>query len=227
MILCPFYPLNCQTLISGEKKQYSFWDEQNKGIYNLTTFSPISFSGHYLNGVQTIFGYKFNPHLYLGGGIGFERFTSMPTYDNFTANLTLMPVFADFRYVVLKKKISPVLAVDAGYKVLLNIPSTQFILHTDTIFSGSVWTDYYDNDTYKKGGFFITIEAGIKMNIFKRVLIYGSADYSLWSISGNHNFWIYEYLPGSGSGSTLKVSEIVSPTLAYTHIFLVRLGIGF
>jgi hypothetical protein len=159
--------------------------------------------------------------------MGLERLNSLTTYDNIPANLTLLPVFADIRYVILKKKISPVIALDGGYKFLLNNYSSSFIYESDVIFPGVAWDDYYDNDTYKQGGFFLTAEAGIKMNIYKRLIIYGSVDYSLWSVSGDHHHWIYDYKVNSDNQTILKETEITSRTLAYTHIFLIRLGFGF
>src|SRR5271157_2680689 len=85
----------------AQKRDTSF-QEKPTGFYNVTTFSPVTFNGQFLSGVQTICGYKVNKHLSIGGGIGYERFNSILTYDNFKANLSLLAVFADIRYSFLE-----------------------------------------------------------------------------------------------------------------------------
>jgi hypothetical protein len=202
-------------------------DERPKGFYNVTSFSIFSFSGNWMNGMQTICGYKFSPHLGLGGGIGIERFTNLPTYSNYSGNFTLIPVFADFRYTILKTKVSPVIAVDAGYKFLINIPSSQMVTWTDSIYPSYAWNDYYLYDTYLRGGPFITVEIGVQARVYKRIGLSCSVDYSLWSVSGDNHYWVYQYVPGDPGTVKAIVNEYVEPVLAYQHVFLIRFGFTF
>ena len=55
--------------------------EKPRGLYNNTSFAIASGRGNLFSGMQTLFGYKFNPHLGLGRGVGIERFTKLPTYS--------------------------------------------------------------------------------------------------------------------------------------------------
>ena len=228
--ICCCYDLSFgQETGTPDKKGDPSFSEKSTGFYNVTTFSPVTFSGQFLNGLQTICGYKINKYLSIGGGIGYERFTSIPTYDNFKTDLSLLPVFADIRYTVLNRKFSPVIALNAGYKILLNKPSTQ--IHYDTVYSNilgvSAQNDYSDYDTYKCGGFFITAEAGVKARVFRRVALYLAVDYSLWSVSGVYHLMNREYLLGSGGWVLTGSTETTDKSLAYVHVFLVRLGIVF
>ena len=207
---------------------FNKWMEEfPRGWYNVTTFSMITSTEQSLNGMQTIEGYKLNPHIGAGIGAGIERFRQMPMYDIFTANLTMIPVFADFRYTVLKSKISPVIAVDLGYKFLMNIPSTQYITHTVEAFPGMAWNTYYDNDTYRQGGFFLNAEAGMRVKVYKRLSLNCSIDYSLWSVSGDRNKWNYQYLSAPGGSEKVTVFFTTQKTTAITHTFLFRIGFGF
>jgi hypothetical protein len=206
------------------------FSEKPTGFYNVTTFIPVTFSGEFLSGLQTICGYRVNPYLSIGGGIGYERFNSIPTYEDFKADLSLLPVFLDIRYTVLNRKVSPVIAVNAGYKFLLNKPSTQ--IRYDTVYSNvitvSARNDYSEYTIYNQGGPFVTAEVGIKAMVFKRVGLYLAVDYSLWSVSGDYYLTNKQYLLGSDDIWRLKYSdETTDKSLAYVHVFLVRLGIVF
>jgi hypothetical protein len=206
------------------KQSRSRWLEQkSKGFYNVTTFSPVSFQGQLFTGMRSSCGYRFNPYLGAGGGIGLERFTSMPMYDDYSANLSLMPLYAEIRYTVLKGRTSPVIALNGGYKVLLNVPSTNMTSLTLPIYPGIAWNEYYEYDTYTAGGFFITVEAGVQVMVYKRLGIYMAVEYSLWSVSGDRHYWEYDYLYGS-SGLDIKTYHYVEKTLAYTHVFGLRIG---
>jgi hypothetical protein len=201
--------------------QSDWWTEKPTGFYNNTTFGIVTTRGNLFTGMQSSAGYKLNPHIAFGGGVGLERYTDTPTYDTLTANLSLLPVFAEVRYTILKKRVSPVVALNGGYKILLNVPSSQMISWTEVVYPGFFWTDFYEYDTYTRGGFFFTVEAGVKANVWKRLSMYLSADYSLWSIAGDHHYWMYEH----AGGNTTETHE-VSQTVAYTHVFVLRLGFG-
>lgn len=201
--------------------------EKPQGLYNNTSFAIISDRGNWFSGMQTTFGYKFNPHLGVGGGAGIERFTNLPTYDYYTANFTFLPVYAELRYTFLKSKVSPVIALDAGYKFLINTPSSQMDTWTTWLYPPYAWNDYYSWDTYTRGGPFFTIEAGVNFKIYRRLGLYASADYSLWSVSGVNNYWIYQYIYMSAPGETVKEFQYTEPVKAYQYCFMFRLGFTF
>lgn len=57
--------------------------------------------------VRAAFGYQFNPHIFTGLGVG------VGLYDEFE-DLGI-PVFANFRYTILNKRVSPFVDAKAGY----------------------------------------------------------------------------------------------------------------
>jgi hypothetical protein len=214
---------------TGNEKSAPSPGAMQTGFYNVTTFSPVTFTGQFLNGIQTICGYKINNHLAIGGGAGVERFTSILTYDNFKTNLTLLSVFADIRYTFLDKKVSPVVAVDGGYKFLLNKASTQnrFDTALGNIDGISSRTDYMDNNVFNQGGLFFTVEAGVKAKVFKKVALFLSLDYSLWEITGDYHLSTQTDILGSDGWVLSNPIMTTENSVAYIHVFLVRLGIAF
>jgi hypothetical protein len=212
------------------KEEVPSFNQKSTGFYNVTTFIPVTFSGQFLSGLQTICGYKVNNYLSIGGGIGYERFASILTYEDFKADLSLLPVFADIRYTVLNGKFSPVIAVNGGYKFLLNKPSTQ--VRYDTVYSNTIGVpgrnDYSDYNIYQGGGPFITAEAGVRAMVFKHIGLYLAVDYSLWSVSGTYYLTNKQDLLGSDNIWRMSGSdETTDKSLAYVHMFLIRLGIVF
>jgi len=202
-------------------------NEKPKGLYNNTSFAIISGRGNLFSGMQTVFGYKFNPHLGIGGGIGIERFTNLPTYSYYTGNFTLMPVFAEIRYTVLKSRFSPVIALQGGYNEIINIPSTQAEEWTVWEYSPYVWSYYYSYDSYLRGGPVATLELGVNARIYKRFGLYASVDYSVWSVSGTRSTWRYQHI--SVDPGKEKITEFFNTqsVFAYQQIFLFRLGFTF
>lgn len=57
--------------------------------------------------VRAAFGYQFNPHIFSGLGIG------VGLYDEFEE--LGLPIFADFRYTIFNKRISPYIDLKAGF----------------------------------------------------------------------------------------------------------------
>jgi hypothetical protein len=213
-----------------DKRGDSSFSEKTTRFYNVTTFIPITLNGQFFSGLQTICGYKVYNNLYIGGGIGYERFNSILTYEDFKADLSLLPVFADIRYTLLQGNFSPVIAVNAGYKFLLNKPSTQ--VRYDTVYSSiitvSARNDYSDYNMFKRGGPFITAEVGVKVSVFKGVSLYLAADYSLVSVSGDYHLTNKQNLLGSDDIWRLTSSkETTEKSLAYVHAFFLRLGVVF
>ena len=214
--------------LSDEKPNQCF-QETATGFYNVTTFTPLTFNGDVFHGFQTICGYKVIPHLAIGGGIGYERFGSIPTYDDFKTNLMMLPVFIDIRYTVLNRKVSPVIVLNAGYKILLNKPSSQVVYDTayHTVITVSGRSDYADYDIYRNGGPFITAGIGVKLRLYRRLSAYCSAEYSLWSVSGNRYSSDRSWLMGNNGWALVNSTETTSRTMTYVHVFQIRLGIVF
>ncbi|MCX6283181.1 MAG: hypothetical protein NTW31_02950 [Bacteroidetes bacterium] len=201
--------------------------EKPKGLYNNTSFAIVSGRGNVFSGMQTAFGYKFNPHLGIGGGIGIERITNLPTYSYYTANFTFMPIFAEVRYTILKTRFTPVIALQGGYKVLINTPSSQMDEWMTWIYPPFAWNYYYNYDTYTRGGLFANLEIGVNAKVYKRFGVYASVDYSVWSVSGTNHYWVYnaqEFDPGR---VTYVATEYTQGVVAYQGIFMLRLGFTF
>jgi hypothetical protein len=216
-------PALCQETSSVERPDH----ELIPHWYNVTTISIATTTGQFFNGMQTIMGYRIIPELGVGIGAGVERFSQMPLYDGYKANLSMLPLFADIRYTILRSRVSPVIALNLGYKFLLNIPSTQYTTHTDTVYSGYAWNSYYSLDTYKTGGWFLGAEAGVKMRIARKFFLNAFLGYSLWSVSGTRNEWLYQFLPSSQGG--IQETDILTTykSTAITHTFMFRVGFGF
>jgi len=198
-------------------------------FYNVTTFIPVTISGQFFGGLQTISGYRLIDHLSIGGGIGYERFISIPTYEDFNADLSLLPVFADIRYTFLNRKFSPVIALNGGYKILLNRPSTgtrDYSTYSNvlTVPSRNDFTDY---NTYLRGGPFFTAEVGVKAKVCKKLALFLAVDFSIWSITGDYHLKNKQYLQGSGGWVLTDSTQTTEKSLAYVNMFLFRLGIVF
>jgi hypothetical protein len=209
----------------NSQKKFKWMAEDSEGWYNVTTFSFDFFKGPLISGMQTIIGYKLNPHIAIGGGIGLERYVNMNLYDELTANFSLLPVFTDIRYTMLNKRVTPVIAMQVGYKFLLNRTSSQ-IASWDVPAFPPAYTHYDEYDYYDEGGMSFTIEAGVKMKVYQRLGIYLSAAYSLWSVSGDHYKWAYAHLIAPGGPEVIQTSNTIRPTEAYNRILLIRLGIS-
>ena len=129
----------------------------------------------------------------------------------------------------LPGKISPVIAINAGYKILLNKPSTQVRYNSvyGDVDGVSSRNDYSDYNIYQTGGPFIAAEAGVKARVSRQVALLLALDYSLWSVSGDYHLVDKGYLLGSGGWVPAGSSESTDRSIAYVHVFLVRLGIVF
>jgi hypothetical protein len=222
-------PMSGQTSLSNNKKTDTVFHNKSTGFYNVTTFSPITVTGQFLNGIQTICGYRINQHLSVGGGIGYERFVSMLTYYNFKANLDFLPVFADIRYTFLDGKVSPVLVLNGGYRFLLNKATTQ--VRYDTLYGSvdvvSSRNDYKDSNTFKQGGLFFSIEAGMKAKVSRSLALYLAVSYSLTKISGDYYLTNHTDLLGSAGWVQSGLDQSTEKSIAYVQVFQVRLGIAF
>lgn len=71
-------------------------------------------------GIMTAHGFQFNPHIFLGGGLGF-RFNAggddiywLDSDETVEAYNVYLPIFAAFRYDIMDKKVSPFLEYRLG-----------------------------------------------------------------------------------------------------------------
>lgn len=129
------------------KKGYRTQIEQTLEIGEFVTF-----------GYDAIFGYQFNSHLQLGGGIGLRAFSDEVRGDGFG-----VPLYADFKVNFLKTKVTPFFALKAGSLITAD-PTFYFStsvgvkIHFSkaralSISTGVAWAgcDYYDYYGYYIG----------------------------------------------------------------------------
>lgn len=212
---------------SVKESSFEHWlTNKPKGLYNITSFSIVSERGNLFSGMQSSVGYKFNPHLGIGGGVGIERFTNLPTYDAYSTNFTLMPVFAEIRYTMLKSRVTPVIALQCGYKFLINRPWSQTDYTSWWLYPGLVINESYIWDEYDRGGMFLTGEIGVNFRIYQRFGIYAALTYSLWSVTGKHYHEIVQTI-FMNSPPVVKEWLYTDAVKAYQHIFLFRVGFSF
>lgn len=99
-----------QIAFSFPKNKLSFDSVKQKGFTLIPelSFSGMNFSGDDFYGsvgINLVAGYLFNPHIYVGGGMGMEYNTSA----------LYVPFFVVFRYNMLRKFVSPYLTAEGGY----------------------------------------------------------------------------------------------------------------
>lgn len=129
------------------KKGYRTQIEQTLEIGEFVTF-----------GYDAIFGYQFNSHLQLGGGIGLRAFSDEVRGDGFG-----VPLYADFKVNFLKTKVTPFFDLKAGSLITSDptfyfSPSVGVKIHFSkaralSISTGVAWAecDYYDYYGYYIG----------------------------------------------------------------------------
>ena len=131
----------------------SLWAQSNKsvheGYYNLTQMSFIIGEVSYNSAVKSemipsvvnINGYRVNEYFSVGVGVGM---TPLP--------YTIFPVFADFRVILLKSNLSPVLAFKGGYAFANS--------------KKDIWG--YGSDNKNTGGAMVNPEVGFKIPMTER-----------------------------------------------------------
>lgn len=84
-----------------------------RGFYNVTDIGFLpgrnNYSGVFTVSAQTSCGYRINPNISLGAGVGLENF-----------EVALAPLFGEARFNLLKGSFSPFLAVKGGYALPMN-----------------------------------------------------------------------------------------------------------
>lgn len=136
----------------------SFNNRKEKGIYNIMQFSLLLGTNQFTDGptyfrtaVSPSFtitnGYIFNDHWAAGAGVGFEIF-----------NYNLFPLFAEIRYTLWDRKISPFVALKGGYS-FANFKAKQY----EELYLN--WPPYNINDASLRnyGGLMFNPEVGVKV----------------------------------------------------------------
>ena len=135
-----------------KKKEFS-----KKG-YRTQIEQTIDFGDFGAFGYDAIFGYQFNSHLQLGGGIGLRALSDEVTGDGFG-----VPLYADFKVNFLKTKVTPFFDLKAGSLITADptfyfSPSVGVKIHfskaralsisTGVAWAGCEYYDYYIGDEY-------------------------------------------------------------------------------
>lgn len=68
-------------------------------------------------GLYTTHGYRFNRHLFLGAGLGFEVYAMDVSNLKIISKSLTIPIYAETRFYLLNTRISPVLVGRGGYSV--------------------------------------------------------------------------------------------------------------
>ena len=119
----------------------------NQVTYNNNGQDDVGLSLHSIN------GYQFWPTLFVGGGVGIDRFIS---YQE-----TFSPFYLRLASEFLKKKVTPYVYADAGY--------------------GVMWQTSYDHNYYSyyknKGGFYCAAGGGVRVYTHSRASVMFSIGY--------------------------------------------------
>ena len=136
----------------------NFKNSQNTDYYYSTNQDDVGLS------LQTVNGYQFWPYLFVGGGVGIDRFI---TYQQ-----TFSPFFLRVSSEFLKRKVTPYVYVDAGYSVMWKQPSNNYIS--------------YKNE----GGAYASAGGGVRIYTRSRASVILSAGYKMNMSSST---WTYTY----------------------------------
>jgi hypothetical protein len=120
----------------------------NNGYYGNTNQDDIGLS------FQTVNGYQFWPYLFVGGGVGIDRFI---TYQQ-----TFSPFFLRLSSEFLKRKVTPYVYLDGGYSVMWKEHSTSDIVYTKS-----------------DGGAYVAAGGGVRIYTRSRASVILSAGYKM------------------------------------------------
>ena len=136
----------------------NFKNSPNSNYYYNTNQDDIGLS------LQTVNGYQFSPYLFVGAGVGIDRFI---TYQQ-----TFSPFFLRLSSEFLKRKVTPYVYADGGYSVMWKQPSNGDIS--------------YKNE----GGAYASAGAGVRIYTRSRASVILSAGYKMNMSSST---WVYTY----------------------------------
>lgn len=213
-------------LAFSQEKQDSLNHQKRCRFYDVSTFSINVAGKPLINGFRTINGYRIYHGISAGIGIAAERFVAVPTYDSFKANFSLMPVFADLRYTFLQGRVSPVIALNAGYVFLLNRPSSAETYNRRDLLPPFAWDDIYYYDHYERGGLWLNAEAGVQFRTWKRYSLFASFNYSLCRVSGTRRTAVYQTII-AGNEQQQNVSYFNEKVIAWLDLFGISVGVAF
>ena len=117
--------------------------------------------------LQTINGYQIWPYLFVGGGVGIDRFI---TYQQ-----TFSPFFLRISSEFLKRKVTPYVYLDGGYSVMWKQPSND-----------------YETNVKNVGGAYVAAGGGVRIYTRSRASVILSAGYKMNMSSSNWNY-TYDY----------------------------------
>ena len=83
-------------------------DYRTSGYMGFVEESTITDFDNFYGGINTTHGYQFNQHIFAGAGAGI-----IMSYDN--TSTVGVPIYADFRYTMLKSKVTPFFEGKIGY----------------------------------------------------------------------------------------------------------------
>jgi hypothetical protein len=115
--------------------------------------------------LQTINGYQFWPYLFVGGGVGIDRFI---TYQQ-----TFSPFFVRVSSEILKRKVTPYVYLDGGYSVMWKQPSNDYTTNIKNV-----------------GGAYVAAGGGVRIYTRSRASVILSAGYKMNMSSSS---WSYTY----------------------------------
>ena len=157
-------------------------DRGYRNMTELAIFYGVNFKNNptnydYYNGtqddigisLQTINGYQFWPYLFVGAGVGIDRFV--------TFQQTFSPFFVRVSSEFLKRKVTPYVYLDGGYSVMWRQPT-----NTDV--------------TYKnEGGAYTSAGGGVRIYTRSRASVILSAGYkmNMSSSTASYNYGSYTY----------------------------------
>jgi len=117
--------------------------------------------------LRTVHGYRFFPYLFIGGGVGFDRYTGH--FQSY------VPLFARLQSEFLKGKITPFVSVDAGYGFLVQENESEGLVYTRKP---------------NLGGVYVATAAGVRFYTQSRVSVALTLGYSLQK---SRSTFRYEY----------------------------------
>ncbi len=89
-------------------------DFRTKGYMGFGEESTLTDFDKWWGGVSTTHGYQINPHFFVGGGVGV-----LFSYNNKNNSKSKVgvPLYGDFRYTMLKSRVTPFFEGKVGYSV--------------------------------------------------------------------------------------------------------------
>jgi len=131
--------------------------------------------------LETVNGYQFWPYLFVGGGIGIDRFI---TYQQ-----TFSPFFLRVSSEFIKRKVTPYIYVDAGYSVMWKQPATDGISYNSN--AGGAYTAAGGGvRIYTRSRASVILSAGYKMNMSSSTWTYTYDSYDTYNVTRTYQRFV-------------------------------------